>query len=133
MPRRLHAGLGLLDDEAVEKLPTSPMAQVVHLHQIRAVRRRREVEHAAAPLDDEVAALAGLRVVDIPSRIVAPILDGLVRVMPSSLRAPSSLFPWLMYPFVIDMRDTITALGVSPSFSSAAALAAMLDENRSRH
>ncbi len=117
-----------------------PPLQFVHVDDVASVIAAALVgptgTYHAAPTDwlayDKVAALAGLRVVNISSRIVAPILDGLVRVMPSSLRAPSSLFPWLMYPFVIDMRDTITTLGITPSFSSAAALAAMLDENRSR-
>ncbi len=117
-----------------------PPLQFVHVDDVASIIAAALVGptgvYHAAPTDwlayDEVAALAGLRVVDVPSRIVAPILDGLVRVMPSSLRAPSSLFPWLMYPFVVDMRDTITALGITPSWSSAAALAAMLDDDRSR-
>jgi nucleoside-diphosphate-sugar epimerase len=117
-----------------------PPLQFVHVDDVASIIAAALVGptgvYHAAPTDwlayDEVAALAGLRVVDVPSRIVAPILDGLVQVMPSSLRAPSSLFPWLMYPFVVDMRDTITALGITPSWSSAAALAAMLDDDRSR-
>jgi nucleoside-diphosphate-sugar epimerase len=86
----------------------------------------------AAPIDwvayEDVARIAGLRVVDVPVALVAPVLDALVRVMPPELRAPRALLPWLMYPFVLDMRDTITALGVTPDRGSRDALRAILEE-----
>lgn len=85
--------------------------------------------HAAAAdwlAYDEVARLAGLRVVDVPARVVGPVLDALVPVLPAELRAPRALFPYLMHPFVIDMGETIARLGVTPTSSSADALRAML-------
>jgi len=85
----------------------------------------------AAPIDwlayEDVARIAGLHVVDVPVAVVAPVLEALVRVMPPELRAPRALLPWLMYPFVLDMRDTITALGVTPDRGSRDALQAILE------
>lgn len=110
-----------------------PPLQFVHVDDVAAVvvaaLAHSGVFHAA-PTDwlayDDVARLAGLRVVDVPTALVGPILDALVPLMPPELRAPQALFPWLMHPFVIDMADTIATLGVTPTFSSADALRAML-------
>jgi nucleoside-diphosphate-sugar epimerase len=112
-----------------------PPLQFVHVDDVAAVivaaLDHRGTFHAA-PVDwlayDEVARLAGLRVLDVPSALVGPILDAIVPLMPPELRAPRALFPWLMYPFVIDMVDTIATLGVTPAFSSADALRAMLGD-----
>lgn len=113
-----------------------PPLQFVHVDDVAAV-----VLGAAAgppgifhagPVDwlsyEEVARIAGLRVVDVPVALVAPVLEALVRVMPPELRAPRALLPWLMYPFVLDMRDTIAALGVTPEHGSRDALVAMLEQ-----
>jgi nucleoside-diphosphate-sugar epimerase len=111
-----------------------PPLQFVHVDDVAAVvvaaTGRSGTFHAAARdwlTYDEVARLAGLRVVDVPAALVGPILDALVPLMPPELRAPRALLPWLMYPFVLDMADTVAALGVAPTFSSADALRAMLE------
>jgi nucleoside-diphosphate-sugar epimerase len=112
-----------------------PPLQFVHVDDVAAVIVAATAHHGvfhAAPVDwlahDEVARLAGLRVVDVPTAVVGPLLDALVPLMPPELRAPRALFPWLMHPFVLDMGDTIARLGVTPGFTSADALRAMLED-----
>jgi len=75
---------------------------------------------------NDVARAAGLRVVDVPSRWAGALVEALLPLMPPSLRAPRALFPYLMHPFVLDMAPTSAALGVTPRWSSAQALGAML-------
>jgi UDP-glucose 4-epimerase len=79
---------------------------------------------------DDVARAAGLRVVDVPSRWAGALVEALLPLMPPSLRAPRALFPYLMHPFVLDMAETSAALGVTPRWSSAQALGAMLGTRR---
>ncbi|HEY1098616.1 MAG TPA: NAD-dependent epimerase/dehydratase family protein, partial [Myxococcota bacterium] len=113
-----------------------PPLQFVHVDDVAAIvaaalsKRVTGTLHAAsndALTYDEVAAIAGLRVVDVPLRLIGPVLDRLVPLMPPSLRAPSALFPYLMFPFLIDMASTSMALQLTPSWSSADTLRAMLD------
>ncbi len=75
---------------------------------------------------DDVARVAGLRPVHVPVWLAAPILDRLVPLLPSTLRAPSGLFPYLMHPFVLSMASTTARLGVVPAWSTAQALEAMV-------
>ncbi len=85
------------------------------------------VFHACAPdwlPYAEVARLAGLTVVDVPTAVAGPLLDRLVPLLPPSLRAPSALFPYLMHPFVLSAEKTRRVLGVTTS-SSAAALSTL--------
>lgn len=111
-----------------------PPLQFVHVDDVATIVAAATLGPAgtfhAAAVDwlpyDEVARLAGLRVVDVPARIVGPILDALVPVLPSSWRAPQALFPWLMHPFVVDMEDTIARLGITPHWRSSEALKDML-------
>jgi len=73
---------------------------------------------------DEVARLAGLVTVDVNAAVVGAVLDGLVPFLPPWLRAPSSLFPYLLHPFVLSAAKTRRVLGVQTS-SSAQALATL--------
>ena len=76
---------------------------------------------------DDVARAVGLHVVDVPTRFVGPVLDRLVPLLPSSWRAPSGLFPYLMHPFVTSMASTSRRLGVLPQWTTMAALRAMVE------
>lgn len=76
---------------------------------------------------EDVAHAAGLRVVDVPTRVLGPLLDRLVPLLPPSLRAPSALFPYLMHPFVTSMTSTSHRLGVRPWWTTADALRAMVE------
>lgn len=113
-----------------------PPLQFVHVDDVAAIVAAAAVGPAgvfhAAAVDwipwEEVARIAGLRVVDVPVAVVGPLLDALVRIMPPELRAPRAMLPWLMYPFVLDMQDTISALGITPRHGSRDALRAMLDD-----
>ena len=75
---------------------------------------------------EDVAAAAHLRVVFVPSALLGPLLDVAARVLPPSLRAPSAMFPYLKYPFVLSAQKTRSQLGVRPRYSSADALSIML-------
>jgi UDP-glucose 4-epimerase len=113
-----------------------PPLQFVHVDDVAAVLAA-VVDHDgggvfhAASADwlayDEVARAAGLAVVDVDARLAGAVLDRLVPWLPPSLRAPSSLFPYLMHPFVLSMTTTAAQLGVQPRWSSREALLAMLD------
>ncbi len=84
----------------------------------------------AAPDDwlayDDVAAAAGLRVVDVNAGLVGAVAERLVPLVPASLRAPRALFPYLMFPFVVERASTTAALGFPPRYGSALALRSML-------
>ena len=69
---------------------------------------------------DEVARLAGLRVVDMPRKMLAPLLDVGARLVPGKLRAPSYVLDQLAYPFVVSSVRAVKALGVQPRPSSEA-------------
>jgi UDP-glucose 4-epimerase len=75
---------------------------------------------------EEVADICGRRIVDIPLRLASPILDGLARVLPPHLRAPSSMAPYLMFPFVVSSRK-IAENGSAPRVSSREALRSILE------
>ena len=74
---------------------------------------------------EDVAAIAGKRIVSVPFRAIAPVLDRLARVLPPSLRAPPSMLPYLMHPFVVSPAK-LAAAGCAPRFSSADALRSIL-------
>jgi len=81
-----------------------------------------------APISfDEVARLAGLRVVDVPRRLLAPLLDVGALFAPRTARAPSYILDHLMYPFVTDGGRIEREIGFRPSTTAAEALAEMLD------
>lgn len=114
-----------------------PLLQFVHVDDVAAVVTAATLVdddgphvYHAAPDDwlayDDVARAAGLRVVDVNAELVGAVVERLLPLMPPSLRAPRALFPYLMFPFVLDRASTTRALGVSPRFTSADALAAML-------
>ena len=116
-----------------------PLLQFVHVDDVAlvidAVIARGAVGafHAASTdwlAFDDVARTADLRVLDVPSALVGPLLDRLVPLLPPSLRAPSGLFPYLMFPFVIGMTSTSARLNVTPSWTSAQALASMVAGRR---
>lgn len=70
---------------------------------------------------DEVARLRGRRVVSLPRSLVAPGLEALSRVLPPHLRAPASMLPFLMFPFVVTPAR-LMATGWSPRATSRDAL-----------
>ncbi|MBM4280013.1 MAG: NAD-dependent epimerase/dehydratase family protein [Deltaproteobacteria bacterium] len=113
-----------------------PPLQFVHVDDVAAVlaavvdHEGAGVFHAASAdwlAYEDVARAAGLAVVDVDARLTGAVLDRLVPWLPPSLRAPSSLFPYLMHPFVVSMTTTAARLGVRPRWSSREALQAMLD------
>lgn len=75
---------------------------------------------------EAVARRAGLRVVDVPRRVVAPALDAAQWVVPRWLRAPSYVLDHLMYPFVLSSARLTRELGVEPRYGSLDAVDAML-------
>jgi UDP-glucose 4-epimerase len=112
-----------------------PPLQFVHVDDVAAVLEAVALGDVtgvlhACPADwltyDEVARVAGLAVVDVDARWIGRLLDVLVPLLPPSLRAPSTLFPYLMHPFVLSSTSTSARLDVQPTWSSAAALRAML-------
>ncbi len=74
---------------------------------------------------EDVAQIAGKRVLDVPVRFVAPVLDALARVLPPHLRAPASMLPYLMHPFVLSSTK-LAAAGCAPRLTSAEALRSIL-------
>ena len=106
-----------------------PPLQFVHVDDVAAVvdaalhQDRDGIFHACACdwlTFAQVAAATGARVVDVDARRLGALLDALVPLLPPSLRAPSSLFPYLMHPFVLSADKTRRELGVVTSSSSAA-------------
>ncbi len=106
-----------------------PPLQFVHVDDVAAVvdaalhQDEDGVFHACASdwlSFGEVARLTGARVVDVDARLAAALLDPLVPLLPPSLRAPSSLFPYLKHPFVLSAEKTQRVLGVAASSSSKA-------------
>jgi UDP-glucose 4-epimerase len=75
---------------------------------------------------DEVAAVAGLKVVPIPRRVVRPLLDAGARLVPAHLRAPSYILDYLTFPFVTSPQKLKATTSWSPRYSSEDALRAML-------
>lgn len=74
---------------------------------------------------DEVARIANKRIVRVPSRAVAGPLDALARILPPHLRAPKTMLPYLMHPFVVSSAK-LQALGWQPRFTARAALATIV-------
>ncbi|MDP2342034.1 MAG: NAD-dependent epimerase/dehydratase family protein [Deltaproteobacteria bacterium] len=106
-----------------------PPLQFVHVDDVAAVvdaalhRDRDGIFHACACdwlAFEEVAKITGARVVDVDARWLGRLLDALVPWMPPALRAPSTLFPYLMHPFVLSGAKTERELGVVTSSSSSA-------------
>jgi UDP-glucose 4-epimerase len=112
-----------------------PPLQFVHVDDVAAVLHAvidssaAGVFHACAAdwlAFEDVARAAELAVIDVDARQIGRLLDRLVPLLPPSLRAPSTLFPYLMHPFVLSSTQTTARLGVRPVWSSRAALQAML-------
>ncbi|MFZ9890185.1 MAG: NAD-dependent epimerase/dehydratase family protein, partial [Myxococcota bacterium] len=61
---------------------------------------------------DDVARLAGLRIVDVPRKAISPLLTLGQWWLPGHLRAPPYLLDHLMYPFVMSSERLETDLGV---------------------
>jgi nucleoside-diphosphate-sugar epimerase len=82
------------------------------------------------PLDylsyNEVAMIAGLRVIPIPRLLLKPFVNRVADKVPSWARAPDYVLEHLSYPFVISSEKMVTELGYAPQYSSAQALRAML-------
>jgi nucleoside-diphosphate-sugar epimerase len=82
-----------------------------------------------APADwlsfDDVARIVGRRVVAVPHRAVAPLLEALVRVMPPHLRAPAGMLAYLKHPFVL-AAQRISDAGCPPRVSTEQALREIL-------
>jgi nucleoside-diphosphate-sugar epimerase len=106
-----------------------PPLQFVHVDDVAAVvdaalhRDRDGIFHACACdwlAFEEVARITGARVVDVDARLLGGVFDALVPWMPPWLRAPSTLFPYLMHPFVLSADKTENELGVATSSSSSA-------------
>lgn len=70
---------------------------------------------------DEVGRLRRRPVVPIPRALVAPWLEALSRVMPPHLRAPASMLPYLMHPFVVSPTRLMSS-GWAPAATSRDAL-----------
>ena len=106
-----------------------PALQFVHVDDVAAVidaalqQDQDGIFHACAndwlPFT-EVARMLGARIVDVDARRLGALLDVLVPWLPPSLRAPSSLFPYLMHPFVLSAHKTQRVLGVQTSSSEHA-------------
>lgn len=65
---------------------------------------------------------AGRRLISIPGRWVAPVLDAGAWVVPRSMRAPSYLLDHLRYPWVMSTARIERELGVFPDWTGSAAL-----------
>ncbi|MCP4502967.1 MAG: NAD-dependent epimerase/dehydratase family protein [Deltaproteobacteria bacterium] len=74
---------------------------------------------------DEVARIAGLKVVNIPRRALAPFLNVGARFVPAKWRAPAYVLDQLAHPYVLSSKRAESELGVVAR-SSAEALADML-------
>lgn len=81
---------------------------------------------------EEVAALAGCRVVALSGAWVRPALDALAPLLPPQLRAPSYVLDVLQHPFVVSPAKLCARLGFAFRHSSADALRAMLEGPRRR-
>lgn len=75
---------------------------------------------------DDIARLAGLRIVDLPRRAIAPLLSLGQWWVPGHLRAPPYLLDHLMYPFVMSGERLERDLGVVPERGAEATLQEML-------
>jgi nucleoside-diphosphate-sugar epimerase len=78
---------------------------------------------------EDVARIARRRIVPVPHRLVGPIVEALVRVMPPHLRAPAAMLPYLKYPFVLSATK-IAQAGCAPRVTSEGALRELLARTR---
>jgi nucleoside-diphosphate-sugar epimerase len=74
----------------------------------------------------EVAQTAGLRVVNLPRMVVAPLLDLTFKVAPALLRVPANFLGYLQHPFVVSGKKIAGDMGFLPQHSTLDALKAML-------
>lgn len=79
-----------------------------------------------------VARAAGLRVMAIPRRALAPVLSAGQWVVPSWARAPAFMLDHLSYPFVVSAARLEREVGFTPSRSTEDALVEMLEGRRRR-
>jgi UDP-glucose 4-epimerase len=75
---------------------------------------------------DGMARAAGARVIDVPSRLVAPLLDAGQWIAPRWARAPTWVLEHLRWPWVMSCRRIEEELGFVPSYSAEAAVVEML-------
>lgn len=116
-----------------------PPLQFVHVHDVARALAALSRTSVAGPFNvgsrdvvsfESVAKRAGLRVVNVRRRAVAPLLDAAQWVLPGSLRAPSYVLDHLMYPFVISSERLFSELGIEPRYGSLAAVDEMLSVGR---
>lgn len=112
-----------------------PALQFVHVDDVaealvRLARSEFPASYNVCPPDwvsyEEVARIAGLRVVDVPRRVLAPLLDAAALLAPRALRAPSYILDYLSYPFVMSPERFIEVHGVRAQHSTQDALREML-------
>lgn len=113
-----------------------PPLQFVHVSDVAAGLATLALGEAQGPFNiapadwlsfEEVARLAGKRVLSVPSRMIAPFLDVGARFLPPHLRAPAAMLPYLTHPFVVSARRLTEATGWKPRVGSADALREVLD------
>jgi nucleoside-diphosphate-sugar epimerase len=75
---------------------------------------------------EDVADITQKRIVDVPTRLAGPVVDALAPFMPPHLRAPSGIFPYLTFPFVVTPQKLLDAGWAPAPSSSAAALRSIL-------
>lgn len=112
-----------------------PPLQFVHVSDVAAALATLALGEAEGPFNvapadwlsfDEVARLAGKRILAVPSRALAPFLDLGARFLPAHLRAPAAMVPYLKHPFVLSARRLMEHTGWQPRVSSAEALGEVL-------
>lgn len=75
---------------------------------------------------ENVAALCGLKVINLPRAALAPAANLGARFLPAHFRAPAYVLDQLAYPFVVDTTRLRTQCAIAPAYSSADALREML-------
>lgn len=116
-----------------------PPLQFVHVHDVARALAALSRSSLTGPFNvgsrdlasfESVAKRAGLRVADVPRRLVAPVLDAAQWVVPGRLRAPSYVLDHLMYPFVVSSERLVRELGVTPRYGSLAAVDELFSARR---
>lgn len=112
-----------------------PPLQFVHVGDVARALAALAASRATGPFNvcprdwlsfDEVARLARARVVPVPRRLVAPLLDVAARVVPARARVPSYVLDHLAYPFVLSGARLEREVGFVPERTSADAVVEML-------
>jgi UDP-glucose 4-epimerase len=81
---------------------------------------------------EEIARLAGKRIVDLPARLAYPAVDLLWKVHAPFIEGPSSILDFIRYRWLASDEDTRRALDHQPRYSSREVLADMIKKHRKR-